>query len=267
MKKLKMNKGITLIALVVTIVVLLILASISIATLTGDSGLIQKSKMAKENAEIEDEKKMISVAVAEAMGKNRNGDLTYSDFKEKLDKVIKKEAQRDYELTPNEDSIKYLITFTDTKRIYQVDGTGTVAKLDKAPVDEDLVSYSIQIVVNITEYNKTLGEYPVVFGVLGTKEGNIVYDDVVSGVISKVGKNTISVDVLVPKDTSLTVTEKYSGACYNIDSDASLQKNLTDTSNATQYEFTNSYNYKKLNTNENTTELQKNTYDKLEVKN
>lgn len=54
MKKLKMNKGITLIALVVTIVVLLILASISIATLTGDSGLIQKSKMAKENAEIED---------------------------------------------------------------------------------------------------------------------------------------------------------------------------------------------------------------------
>ena len=54
MKKLKMNKGITLIAFVVTNVVLLILASISIATLTGDSGLIQKSKMAKENAEIED---------------------------------------------------------------------------------------------------------------------------------------------------------------------------------------------------------------------
>ena len=34
------ERGITLIALVVTIVVLIILASISIATLTGDNGII-----------------------------------------------------------------------------------------------------------------------------------------------------------------------------------------------------------------------------------
>lgn len=40
----KNEKGITLIALVITIIVLLILAGISIAMLTGDNGLLTKSK-------------------------------------------------------------------------------------------------------------------------------------------------------------------------------------------------------------------------------
>ena len=40
--ELKNKKGITLIALVITIVVLLILAGVSIATLTGPNGLLTK---------------------------------------------------------------------------------------------------------------------------------------------------------------------------------------------------------------------------------
>ena len=39
----KNNKGITLIALVITIIVLLILAGISIAMLTGENGLLNKA--------------------------------------------------------------------------------------------------------------------------------------------------------------------------------------------------------------------------------
>ena len=42
----KNNKGITLIALVVTIIVLLILAGVSIAMLTGDNGILTKAKEA-----------------------------------------------------------------------------------------------------------------------------------------------------------------------------------------------------------------------------
>jgi len=42
MKKRKTNKGITLIALVITIIILLILAAVSIATLTGENGILQK---------------------------------------------------------------------------------------------------------------------------------------------------------------------------------------------------------------------------------
>ena len=44
---LKNNKGITLIALVVTIIVLLILAGVSIAMLTGDNGILTQGKNAK----------------------------------------------------------------------------------------------------------------------------------------------------------------------------------------------------------------------------
>ena len=53
----KTNKGITLIALVITIIVLLILAGVTIATLTGDNGILTKATAAKEEtraAEVEE---------------------------------------------------------------------------------------------------------------------------------------------------------------------------------------------------------------------
>ncbi len=57
-KMLKQMKGITLIALVITIIVLLILAGVSIAMLTGDNGILnqaQKAKNETENAQAEEE--------------------------------------------------------------------------------------------------------------------------------------------------------------------------------------------------------------------
>ena len=57
MKLNKENRGITLVALIITIIILLILAGISIASLTGN-GLFEKAKLAKEkqeNAEIKEE--------------------------------------------------------------------------------------------------------------------------------------------------------------------------------------------------------------------
>ena len=52
------NKGITLMALVITVIVLLILASITIATFTGN-GIITQTKTAREGAEINSEMKII----------------------------------------------------------------------------------------------------------------------------------------------------------------------------------------------------------------
>ena len=51
MKKIKEKSGITLIALVITIIVLLILASVSIAMLTGNNGILTQAKNAKEATE------------------------------------------------------------------------------------------------------------------------------------------------------------------------------------------------------------------------
>ena len=41
------QKGITLIALVITIIVILILAGVTVATLTGDNGILTKAGQAK----------------------------------------------------------------------------------------------------------------------------------------------------------------------------------------------------------------------------
>ena len=49
--RLKENKGITLIALVITIIVLLILAGVSIATLAGEHGILTQANNAKERTE------------------------------------------------------------------------------------------------------------------------------------------------------------------------------------------------------------------------
>ena len=50
-QKLKESKGITLIALVITIIVLLILAGVTIATLTGNNGILGKANDAKTQTE------------------------------------------------------------------------------------------------------------------------------------------------------------------------------------------------------------------------
>ncbi len=69
------NKGITLIALVITIVVLIILAAISIATLTGENGLIQNAQKAAFMEEIQAVKenvvmKQVKILALEQEGKS-----------------------------------------------------------------------------------------------------------------------------------------------------------------------------------------------------
>lgn len=53
-QKLKSQKGITLVALVITIVILLLFAGIAIASLNGDNGIFTKVKQAKK-AQLESE--------------------------------------------------------------------------------------------------------------------------------------------------------------------------------------------------------------------
>ena len=63
----KNNKGITLIALVITIIVLLILAGISIAMLTGDNGVLSKARQAKADNELGRAKDIVSLDAYEAI--------------------------------------------------------------------------------------------------------------------------------------------------------------------------------------------------------
>ena len=61
------NCGITLISLVVTIIILLILGGIAIATLTGENGLFARAKQAKENYSISSAKEKLQLAISDLM--------------------------------------------------------------------------------------------------------------------------------------------------------------------------------------------------------
>ena len=76
MKRTKQN-GITLIALVITIVVLLILAAVSIATLTGENGILTQANSAKEQTEIASVREQAQMDIANWTAERlRNGEST-----------------------------------------------------------------------------------------------------------------------------------------------------------------------------------------------
>ena len=79
LKKYEKNKGITLIALVITIVILLILAGIGIGSTIGEKGTINQAKESNEQAEKESIKQKIQADVlVEKEKKNRS--LTHDEF-------------------------------------------------------------------------------------------------------------------------------------------------------------------------------------------
>ena len=89
----KGNRGITLIALVITIIVLLILAGITIGTISGDNGIINNAVQAKRDTEISEWKEKIDVAIVKAEGRKSNA--TIDDVINELikDKIISDPSQ------------------------------------------------------------------------------------------------------------------------------------------------------------------------------
>ena len=69
-ENLKQEKGITLIALVITIIVLLILAGVSIAMLTGDNGILTQASNSKEATTQAQVEEMVSLAIGSLQTEN-----------------------------------------------------------------------------------------------------------------------------------------------------------------------------------------------------
>ena len=150
------DKGITLIALAITIIVLIILAGISIATLTGDNGILLQTNKAKEETEIASEKEVIENSATQAMEKDRRGNITQDNLQDYLDKNAGKNKTE-----VGKESNEYIVKFTETNRTYYVSGDGEVESkyIDKTPgkldgkgtqedpykieTIEDLVAFSI----------------------------------------------------------------------------------------------------------------------------
>ena len=84
-EQLKTNKGITLIALVITIIVLLILAGVTIATLTGDNGILTKAQNAKTQNDKATVKEKVDLAIAASL--DETGKINLEQLKTNLNNV------------------------------------------------------------------------------------------------------------------------------------------------------------------------------------
>lgn len=150
------EKGITMIALIITIVVLLLLTTITIGMITGENGIIKNTGSAKEETEIASEKEIIETSVTQAMGKDKNGNITQENLQDYLNKNAGNNKTE-----VSKESNEYMVKFTETNRIYYVSGEGDVESkyIDKTPgkldgkgtqddpfkieTIEDLVAFSI----------------------------------------------------------------------------------------------------------------------------
>lgn len=125
-KKFKCNiKGITLVALVVTIIVLLILAGVSIVMITGNNGILTQAQSAKENMKNKSEEEKIKLAVAESrMDDNEQEKLNQSNIKKALDNYFE---NTETSVIENGNGI-FIINIATSGKEYKITPTGIEEK-------------------------------------------------------------------------------------------------------------------------------------------
>ena len=125
----KQERGITLIALITTIIVLLILAGITIGAITGSNGIIGQAQSAKEETEIAQEKEIIDISTVEAMGKNNRGNLEEEEFQSAIDKHTNEKAD------VTDIGEEFEVFFEESNRYYIVDKDGNILSYDNVVID------------------------------------------------------------------------------------------------------------------------------------
>ncbi len=158
LKKKSKQAGITLIALVVTVVLLLVLAGVSIGLVLDNNGLITRAINAKESSTVGKEKDFIGIATAAAMLEKDTQKLNEDIILKELENLAGNgnvEVERDsdviivkyketgniYEISDNGDYEKYEKYVDETPGI--LDGEGTELNPYKIESIEDLLAFSI----------------------------------------------------------------------------------------------------------------------------
>ena len=134
-EKFKNTKGITLIALVITIIVLLILAGVSIATLMGDNGILTNASRAKT----EDAHANVREAIS----------LAYSEY------IMELEIDRTGETTKIASTENVKIRGIENHVLASGEEAGTFKDflIQKGYIDADGVINVEKLVINIKEIN------------------------------------------------------------------------------------------------------------------
>ena len=166
------NRGITIIALVVTIIVLLILAGISIAAITGDNGIINKSDEARIETEIATYKEQLEVIKHGEYADDYT--INLDDFLDKYAKAVQedkmfreaKEVTADHEnkvvIVVTKEGYRFEVTIEDTTYVGNEDGEGNT-EVDISKVKITITStpenwtrdkVKVKITSNVTRVSK-----------------------------------------------------------------------------------------------------------------
>lgn len=203
---LKQTKGITLIALVITIIVLLILAAVSIATLTGENGILTQAGNAKTDTQIAEEKDQVALAVSAETINNLGERITQSGLQSELDKL-------GANATVSEEGEGFRIKFNKSGREYVIDKNGNIVQIfdpnDKTPETEEVAEAT-----EWTKLNKvsTLGGYNSSKGVNAPKLGSELTAVTLTDELSSYTSNGTWYDYVTQAGTTDGKTSKWANA-------------------------------------------------------
>ena len=231
---LKERNGITLIALVITVIVLLILAGVTIATLTGDNGILGKANDAKTQTEQAKEDENLKIAIAGSYG--TDGKLNLKDLKDNLENqgISSNSNEFPLEVTVNGEkkkidangniieSIQSLKTkgtvFKDTTTLEDTYGNQVTIPKGFKIADDSATEVTGGIVIEDATYTNTIGSQFVWIPV-GTGEN----------AIKKANKETVDIALgrySFTKNSDGTVTtSEFSDRDYTEDTTASHNSN------------------------------------------
>ena len=178
-KNKRLEKGITLIALVITIIVLLILAGVTISMLTGDNGLLTKAQNAKTQNDKASIKEQIELAVvASRMNDNWDESIDTTALETELNKI----NGLNIESKGQGDDLPWTVTVKGFK--FQIKEDGTIEEVNGI----SLSATKLKIITGETEtINATLTE-----GVTGTITWESSNDSIVTvnnGTVTAVGNS------------------------------------------------------------------------------
>ncbi len=170
-------KGITLIALVITIIVLLILAAVSIATLTGDNGILTKAMDAKKNTIIEEEKEQIKLAYSASLTKkDYDGIIRVEELNHEFENLnVEAVASGNNPIT---------VTFSKTGNIYTIDNKGIITGPETSEMDPFITMEEAREIEKFEKNTKVKDQYGNKIVIPeGFKIADDSADNVTSGVV------------------------------------------------------------------------------------
>lgn len=238
MKKKREARGITLVALVITIIILLILAGVTIKSITSQNGLIKNAKIAKELTEISSESEFVELAVVNSQMSEPGLD------KDELQKKL--ELQGEGIATVEEDVDTLIVSFKKSEREYEVDEKGKV----NGPIKKIIDQYPGDITKGINGEELDGNEKPY--------EINCIEDLVEFS--NEVRNNKYSTErVVLKRSLSFTSTRSYTNykttKYGDINENNKVEELMTELTNGCGFEPIGKYEY-----NETTNEIEKNIF-------